>query len=90
LVETAVDDVTRDSRRGKRPGATSEEHDGGIFAPDLRERLDADMKNFGECFDAAVSSRDAVSVEHLREATDLLMRSLGRVLIELARTDVSS
>jgi hypothetical protein len=53
--------------------------------PALRDRVMEQIPVLEDALDAAVANPSAEKLDQLREATDKLMRALGRVLIEIER-----
>ena len=53
--------------------------------PALRDRVMEEMSVVTDALDATVAQSTDENLETLREATDKLMRALGRVLIEISR-----
>jgi hypothetical protein len=53
--------------------------------PALRERVMEEIPVLEDALDAAVANPTDDRLDQLRAATDLLMRALGRVLIEIER-----
>ena len=80
--------MTRAPRKSKGSRSGNEGGLGGIFAPEVRHRLDTTIEGFDDCFDEALTSPTAKSLQRLRGATASLMRSLARILIELERTRI--
>ncbi len=53
--------------------------------PPLRVRVGKSVADFQHCFDTAIAHPSQEALDELRKATDQLMRSGARVLLELSR-----
>jgi hypothetical protein len=61
----------------------NDDHDGRGINPSLRQRVIDGMSVVSDALDAAVANPSDSNLDELHEATDKLMRALGRVLIEI-------
>jgi hypothetical protein len=66
-----------------RPSWRPASIDDHLLAPELRQRVGANIASFLVAFDHAVLEGSIESVANLREATDRLMRSTARTRLEL-------